>query len=70
MSPVSLRRYRAERLLREEFQALRCRVIGSVRLRLRASGVSIDAGDLEACYAQAFRSIRSPAPTNSIGSPP
>lgn len=57
MSPLSLRRYRAERLLREEFQGLRGRVLASVRGRLQASGASLDQGDLEACYAQAWQGL-------------
>ena len=57
MSPLSLRRYRAERLLRQEFEGLRGRVLASVRSRLRASGVSLDQGDLEACYAQAWQGL-------------
>jgi DNA-directed RNA polymerase specialized sigma24 family protein len=57
MSPLSIRRYRAERLLREEFQALRGRVLASVRGRLGASGASLDQGDLEACYAQAWQGL-------------
>jgi DNA-directed RNA polymerase specialized sigma24 family protein len=57
MSPLSLRRHRAERLLREEFEALRGRVLASVRGRLRASGVSLDQDDLEACYATAWQGL-------------
>jgi len=57
MSPLSLRRYRAERLLRQEFEGLRGRVLATVRGRLRASGVSLDQGDLEACYAQAWQGL-------------
>jgi DNA-directed RNA polymerase specialized sigma24 family protein len=57
MSPLTVRRYRAERLLRKEFEGLRGRVIGTVRGRLRASGVSLDASDLEACYAQAWQGL-------------
>jgi DNA-directed RNA polymerase specialized sigma24 family protein len=57
MSPLSLRRYRAERLLRQEFEGLRGRVLASVRGRLRASGVSLDRGDIEACYAQAWQGL-------------
>jgi len=53
VSPLSLRRYRAERLLREEFDRLRARVLGNVRARLRWSGVCLDASDLEACHAWA-----------------
>ena len=52
-----MRRYRAERMLRKEFEGLRGRVVGSVRGRLRASGVSLDASDLEACYAQAWQGL-------------
>ncbi len=51
VSPSTLRRYRAERLLRQEFEGLREEVLRSVRGRLRARGVHLDRGDLEACYA-------------------
>jgi len=57
MSPLTVRRYRAERMLRREFEALRGRVLGTVRGRLRASGVSLDASDLDACYAQAWQGL-------------
>jgi RNA polymerase sigma factor (sigma-70 family) len=57
MSPLTVRRYRAERLLRKEFEGLRGRVMGMVRGRLRASGVSLDGSDLEACYAQAWQGL-------------
>jgi DNA-directed RNA polymerase specialized sigma24 family protein len=57
MSPSSLRRYRAERLLREEFGSLRGRVLVVVRGRLRARGVTLDAADLEACYAHAWQGL-------------
>ena len=57
MSPLSLRRYRAERLLRRDFEALRASVLANVRGRLRASGVSLDRGDLDACYAQAWQGL-------------
>jgi DNA-directed RNA polymerase specialized sigma24 family protein len=57
MSPLSLRRYRAERLLRDEFEALRGRVLATVRGRLGASGSSLDQGDLEACYAIAWQGL-------------
>lgn len=57
MSPLSLRRHRAERLLRDEFDALRGRVLASVRGKLRASGVSLDHDDLEACYAAAWQGL-------------
>ena len=52
-----MRRYRAERMLRKEFDVLRGKVIGTVRGRLRASGVSLDASDLEACYAEAWQGL-------------
>ena len=57
MSPLSLRRYRAERLLREEFEALRGRVLANVKGRLRAGGASLDQGDLDGCYAQAWQGL-------------
>src|SRR5271154_1045084 len=57
MSPLTVRRYRAERMLRREFEGLRGRVLGTVRGRLRASGVSLDQSDLEACYAQAWQGL-------------
>ncbi len=57
MSPSSLRRYRAERLLRREFESLRGRVLATVRGRLRARGVHLDASDLEACYAEAWHGL-------------
>jgi DNA-directed RNA polymerase specialized sigma24 family protein len=57
MSPLALRRYRAERLLREEFERLRGRVLVTVSGRLRASGVRLDASDLEACYALAWHGL-------------
>jgi DNA-directed RNA polymerase specialized sigma24 family protein len=57
VSPLSLRRYRAERLLRREFETLRCRVIGAVDRRLRASGPGLDRCDLEACYAAAWQGL-------------
>jgi RNA polymerase sigma factor (sigma-70 family) len=57
MSPLPVRRYRAERLLRREFQAMRGRVLAGVRARLRAAGVTLDAADLEACYAQAWHGL-------------
>jgi DNA-directed RNA polymerase specialized sigma24 family protein len=57
MSPLTLRRYRAERLLREEFEGLRARVIATVRGQLGASGAQFDARDLDACYAQAWQGL-------------
>jgi RNA polymerase sigma factor (sigma-70 family) len=57
MSPLSLRRYRAERLLRQEFEGLRAKVLATVRRRLATRGVMLDSGDLEACYAQAWQGL-------------
>lgn len=57
MSPLHLRRYRAERLLRTEFDAMRESVLGAVRARLRATGATLDEGDLEACYSQAWQGL-------------
>ncbi len=57
VSPSTLRRYRAERLLRQEFGGLREEVLRTVRGRLRARGVHLDSGDLEACYAQAWQGL-------------
>jgi DNA-directed RNA polymerase specialized sigma24 family protein len=57
MSPLTLRRFRAERLLRSEFAALRSRVLARVRAKLRARGVTLDASDLESCYAQAWQGL-------------
>ena len=57
MSPLPLRRYRAERMLREEFGGRREQVLKIVRARLRASGVQLDGTDLEACYAQAWQGL-------------
>jgi len=57
LSPLALRRYRAERLLRRDFDGLRTLVLGSVRRRLGARSVRLDADDLEACYAQAWQGL-------------
>jgi RNA polymerase sigma factor (sigma-70 family) len=58
MSPLSVRRYRAERLLRRDFEALRTRVLTTVRSKLSAGGgVTLDTSDLEACYAQAWHGL-------------
>ncbi len=57
MSPSTLRRYRAERLLRAEFERMRASVLAGVSSRLRAAGVSLDASDLDACYAQAWQGL-------------
>jgi RNA polymerase sigma factor (sigma-70 family) len=53
----ALLRYRAERLLRSGFSDLRPRVIATVRARLGASGVRLDAADLDACYASAWHGL-------------
>jgi DNA-directed RNA polymerase specialized sigma24 family protein len=57
VSPPSLRRYRAERLLRKDFFGLRSKVLAIVRSQLRGKGVSFDPADLEACYAQAWQGL-------------
>jgi DNA-directed RNA polymerase specialized sigma24 family protein len=57
MSPPNVRRYRAERLLRSEFEGLRSRVLTIVAGKLRSGGVSLDRGDLEACYSQAWQGL-------------
>jgi RNA polymerase sigma factor (sigma-70 family) len=57
MGHLSLRRYRAERLLRAEFETLLPSVIGAVRARLRGHGVSIDDSDLESCYSVAWQGL-------------
>ena len=57
MSPHRLRRFRAERLLRQEFSRLRGRVLAAARGRLRAYGMALDESDLEACYAQAWQGL-------------
>jgi DNA-directed RNA polymerase specialized sigma24 family protein len=57
MSPLSVRRYRAERLLRQQFDALRAGVLATVRRRLGAVGVNLDPLDLEACYAEAWQGL-------------
>ncbi len=57
MSPLHLRRYRAERLLRTEFDALRESVLRTVRARLRDSNATLEQADLEACYSQAWQGL-------------
>ena len=57
MSPLPVRRYRAERLLRNEFEGLRRKVLAAVAGRLRACGIRLDAGDLDACYSQAWQGL-------------
>ena len=57
MSGLSLRRFRAERLLAQEFEALRSKVLATVRRRLTAAGAEPEGTDLEACYAQAWQGL-------------
>jgi RNA polymerase sigma factor (sigma-70 family) len=57
MSPATLRRYRAERLLERDFAALRSVVLATVGARLRSSGASLDAAELDACYAVAWQGL-------------
>jgi RNA polymerase sigma factor (sigma-70 family) len=57
VSPLTVRKYRAERLLRQQFEALRGRVLATVGARLRGSGVRLDPSDLEACYASAWQGL-------------
>lgn len=57
MSPAGLRRYRAERLLRKGFPELRSKVLAIVRSQLRGKGITLDAADLEACYAEAWQGL-------------
>jgi DNA-directed RNA polymerase specialized sigma24 family protein len=44
-------------MLRREFEALRGRVLATVRGRLGASGARLDRSDLDACYAQAWQGL-------------
>src|SRR5579875_2599302 len=57
MSPLHLRRHRAERMLREQFHELRTHVLDRVRARLRAGGVPLAELDLDAAYAQAWQGL-------------
>jgi RNA polymerase sigma factor (sigma-70 family) len=57
MSPSSLRRYRAERLLRKDFPGLRAKVLAVVRSQLGAKGIALGHPDLEDCYSQAFAGL-------------
>jgi RNA polymerase sigma factor (sigma-70 family) len=57
MGSMLLYRFRAERLLQEEFESLRAGVTGNVAARLRAAGVQLDACDLDACYATAWQGL-------------
>ena len=57
MSPLAVRRYRADRLLQAEFRQLQARVVGVVRRRLGATAGALDEADLEACYAVAWQGL-------------
>lgn len=57
MTPLDLRRYRAERLLRKDFEGMRSKVLTVVRSQLRGAGIGLAAADLEACYAQAWHGL-------------
>lgn len=57
MTPLDLRRYRAERLLRKDFEGMRGKVLTVVRSQLRGQGIALAAADLEACYAQAWHGL-------------
>jgi RNA polymerase sigma factor (sigma-70 family) len=57
MGSMLLHRFRAERLLREEFESLRAGVTRTVAARLRVAGVHFDADDLDACYAAAWHGL-------------
>ncbi len=57
MSPATLRRYRAERLLERDFKTLRSAVLGTVGARLRAAGAALDQAELDACYAIAWQGL-------------
>jgi RNA polymerase sigma factor (sigma-70 family) len=57
MGSKLLHRFRAERLLQEEFESLRSGVTRRVANRLRAAGVHLDADDLGACYAAAWHGL-------------
>ena len=57
MSPLTLRRYRAERLLESQFKGLQAPVVENVARRLRGANVDLDACDLEACYAIAWQGL-------------
>jgi len=57
VSPLTLRRYRAERLLESQFKGLQAPVVANVARRLRGANVDLDACDLEACYAIAWQGL-------------
>ena len=57
MIPLDLRRYRAERVLRKEFEGMRGKVLTVVRSQLRGKGIGLAAADLEASYAEAWHGL-------------
>ena len=57
MSPATLRRYRAQRLLERDFKSLRDSVVATVASRLRATGATLDRAELDACYAAAWQGL-------------
>jgi RNA polymerase sigma factor (sigma-70 family) len=57
VTPLDLRRYRAERLLRKDFEGMRAKVLTVVRAQLRGEGIALAATDLEACYTQAWHGL-------------
>jgi RNA polymerase sigma factor (sigma-70 family) len=57
MSPLTVRRYRAERLLRRDFQALSSTVLAAVKGKLGTATSGLDQSDLEACYAAAWQGL-------------
>jgi DNA-directed RNA polymerase specialized sigma24 family protein len=59
VTPDTLLRYRAERLLRKDFAGLRSKVHEIVRSQLRVKGITLDPSDLDACYAQAWQGLYS-----------
>jgi RNA polymerase sigma factor (sigma-70 family) len=59
VSPLNLRRFRADRLLRSDFKRLRAAVTASAERRLSARGIHVDRSDLDALYAQAWHGLYS-----------
>jgi RNA polymerase sigma factor (sigma-70 family) len=57
VTPLDLRRYRAERLLRKDFAGLRAKVLAVVRSQLGSKGITLDPADLDACYSQAWHGL-------------
>lgn len=54
---ASLRRYRADRLISRDYDALRRSVLRAVGARLAAHRVELDEADLEACYSLAWQGL-------------